>query len=162
MGGSQHVAARMFLALNTRAPKNAAITAVAKTTLSSWQFEIFEVIANSSKSAQRKRDKLAHWVWGYSNDLPDALLLIDPQHLPLDHHPFGLGYQLDNLATRASEILVYDEGDFRTIAADLKELARAAEMFRLSLARPYQWSATQLFSELNRTTVLSGKLNPPA
>jgi hypothetical protein len=24
------------------------------------------------------RDKLAHWCWGYSNDLPDALLLREP------------------------------------------------------------------------------------
>lgn len=162
MGGSQRVAARMYLSLKTRGPTNAAITAAAKSALSAWQFGVFDVITKSSKSAQGERDNLAHWVWGYSNDLPDALLLIDPQYLPLDHHPFGIGYQLNDLVDRANKIFAYEERDFRSIASKLKELARAAETFRLSLARPYQWNDSHLFSVLDEMTLLKGKFDAPA
>ena len=37
------------------------------------------------KPAMKQRDKLAHWIWGYSNDLPDALLLTEPSHSMFMH-----------------------------------------------------------------------------
>jgi len=33
------------------------------------------------RPAMRERDKLAHWIWGHSDDLPDALLLSAPKHM---------------------------------------------------------------------------------
>jgi hypothetical protein len=72
-----------LLAFRTRI---AALEAAAKNTLIYEHHEIFKALVTITRSAAKQRDKLAHWIWTCSSQLPDALLLIDPRILLPAHN----------------------------------------------------------------------------
>jgi hypothetical protein len=74
MGGSQDLAAVSFLAQRTQSAKKAAINAAAKHILDEKCFELLQAILEASKPGKSGRDKLAHWAWGYSPNIPDGFL----------------------------------------------------------------------------------------
>jgi hypothetical protein len=84
MGGSQDLAAVSFLAQTTQNAKEASINAVAKHVLDEKYFELLRAILTASKPGQLGRDKLAHWTWGYSPNIPDGFLLADPRNTHTD------------------------------------------------------------------------------
>jgi hypothetical protein len=63
-----------MLAFRTRME---ALTAAAPNVLNREQHEIFEALVAFARTATRRRDKLAHGLWTYSDEIPDALLLVD-------------------------------------------------------------------------------------
>jgi hypothetical protein len=103
LGGNESIAASVYLALEGQSAKTNAIKAAAANALSGRAEElgVFEAVLSIAKTNEKERNKLAHWVWGDSPTLPDALLLIDPRS------------NLD--APDSSEIYVYREQDFRSI-----------------------------------------------
>jgi hypothetical protein len=42
-------------------------------------FDLLQAILRVAKIGQSGRDKLAHWIWGYSPQIPDAFLLANPR-----------------------------------------------------------------------------------
>jgi hypothetical protein len=67
-----------LLAFRTR---EQALRSAAQKTLSPDHLDIFEAVISIVKSVAKQRDRLAHWLWRISDDLPDAILLIDPRIL---------------------------------------------------------------------------------
>ena len=130
LGSSQADAARMYLALEGRGPKTAAITAVAASSVPTGLTGVFGTIMAVNKSRQSIRDKLAHGIWGHSDELPDALLCVDAKHLPLDFHPRGMADFLNNAARHSEHIHVYRAGDLRKIAEENGRLVGAVSAFR--------------------------------
>jgi hypothetical protein len=80
-GGNNSLAANVYLSLENQAAKNAAITAAAKTVMGvdSTEFALFKAILAIVKANGKSRNKLAHWTWGDSPNINDAVLLIDPR-----------------------------------------------------------------------------------
>lgn len=103
LGGNESLATNIYLALENQAAKNAAISAAAKTTLGkdSNEYSVFQAIISISKSSEKSRNKLVHWTWGDSPDIPYGLLLIDPRTT--------IG-ELDK-----SDVYVYKKTDFQSI-----------------------------------------------
>lgn len=81
LGANPAPAVAMFNALTSTAAQTAALRALAQTTLSRRDQELFEAVLIVLKSAADARNKVAHWVWGYCSSLPDAVLLCDPRAL---------------------------------------------------------------------------------
>ena len=79
LGGAREDAATIYLALETQSAKVAAINAVARKKLTKEHNALLAAILKLAKANQKQRDRLAHWVWGNSPNLPDALLLADPR-----------------------------------------------------------------------------------
>ena len=102
-GGQGSLAADVFLALDGQAAKSAAIASAANSVLSSRpdELKVLQAIMAIAKTNEKDRNKLAHWTWGESPDLPDALLLVDPRAYIGD---------LDR-----SEVYVYKANDFTNI-----------------------------------------------
>lgn len=102
-GGNESLATNIYLALENQAAKNAAISAAAKTTLGedSREYSVFKAIISLSKTNEKSRNKLVHWTWGDSPNIPDGLLLIDPLTT--------IG-ELDR-----SDVYVYKQADFQSI-----------------------------------------------
>jgi hypothetical protein len=102
-GGNQALATDVFLALEGQGPKAAAIQAAAERVLKDTpeRLKLLRAILALVATNQKARDKLAHWIWGDSRNLPDALLLANPKSLLGD---------LDK-----DEIFVYKEQDFAQI-----------------------------------------------
>lgn len=70
----------MYLALENRAAQLRLIEAVAEAELSHDQFDIFDILMEQHlRPAMKTRDKFVHWCWGYSNQLPDDLILMAPE-----------------------------------------------------------------------------------
>ena len=81
LGGNGALAAEVYLSLQGNAAKSAAIRAAADTVLRERAKErnVLNAILAISRTNEKARDKLAHWTWGESPELPDALLLVDPR-----------------------------------------------------------------------------------
>jgi hypothetical protein len=63
------------------------LEAAAKSKLTSQQFEIFAIgIEQFVRPTMRTRDKLAHWRWGHSANLPNDLLLMNPDKATATHY----------------------------------------------------------------------------
>jgi hypothetical protein len=67
-----------LLAFRTRVQ---ALAAAAPKTISLEHEQIFDALIFLARAATKKRDRLAHWLWTYSEQVPEALLLIDPRDL---------------------------------------------------------------------------------
>jgi len=140
LGANAAPSIAMFYALTSGAAQMAALRAAAASVLDegSRDHELFEVIIQQAERAARPRHRFAHWVWGHCNELPDALLLIDPEalvkhdmadnrfHAP--HDGRGLLGPLDR-----SRVYVYREQDITEILADLEEASYCASHFRMLL-----------------------------
>ncbi|WP_156962607.1 hypothetical protein [Salinisphaera hydrothermalis] len=102
-GGNEALATNIFLSLNNQSAKNDAIRAAADSFFENGSDElaVFRALLAISKTNEKDRNKLAHWTWGDSPNLPDALLLIDPRTTIGD---------LDK-----ASVYVYRENDFRSI-----------------------------------------------
>ncbi len=70
----------MFNALTSSVAQMAALKTVAANSLSEKDNTILEKIHNQTKAAFKRRHEFAHHVWGVSDELPNALLLVDSKH----------------------------------------------------------------------------------
>jgi hypothetical protein len=69
----------IFVDASSRNAQLAMLDAAAKAGLEPDHYEVFLAIMKEAvRPALKERDKLAHWCWGYSPDLPKALLLMEP------------------------------------------------------------------------------------
>jgi hypothetical protein len=123
-GGKESDAAAVFLALENNSAKTTVIsTLIERRGLKSQYVALFRAIIKLVKEKQKNRDKLAHWVWGNSPQLPDALLLANPRVLV--KNDFGL-----NGEDVKSSIFVYREQEFQQIIADNENLAQMCFHFK--------------------------------
>jgi hypothetical protein len=76
---NEQAALAMYSGLENRSAQLRLVTAAAKSTLSADHFEIISTFMTTIvRPAMKERDRLAHWHWGYCDQLPDALLIADP------------------------------------------------------------------------------------
>jgi hypothetical protein len=69
----------MYSALENRSAQMRMLNAAAQSKLPVEHFDVFAaLLLVYVRPAMRERDKLAHWCWGYSTELSDALLLMEP------------------------------------------------------------------------------------
>jgi hypothetical protein len=103
LGGNESLASSVYLSLEGQSAKANAIKAAAANALAArgQELQVLEALLSIAKTNEKERNKLAHWVWGDSPNLPDALLLLDPRT------------NIENLDR--SQIYVYREQDFRGI-----------------------------------------------
>ncbi|MFK0331036.1 hypothetical protein ACIQUB_07920 [Rhizobium sp. NPDC090275] len=71
----------MFSEVLDAGNRRAMILAAARSTLDAEHFEMLEVVSNAVRMQIDVRNKFAHWLWGGCEQLPDALLLVDPRYL---------------------------------------------------------------------------------
>ena len=93
--------------------------------------DFFYVILNKLVSpCMKDRDKIAHWPWGYSPDLPDALLLFEPigeleQNLALIHEGHNRIRDISDLPyLNLDHVFVVKEPDLLRLVKRLREAER--------------------------------------
>jgi hypothetical protein len=78
---NERAALSMYSAVENRAAQTRMILAAAKATLEDSHFNIISALmASVVTPAMKDRDKLAHWCWGMTEELPDALLITEPKY----------------------------------------------------------------------------------
>jgi hypothetical protein len=149
LGGAGDRAAIAYLAIETQSAKTQAIRAVAQNVLSSENFELLTAILAVAKTSQKSRDKLAHHVWGFSPNLSDALLLIDPRVAA--RQPERDDYR--------KNVMVYRESDFRGAIDTNNRICGWGLSLRFILMGHPANRDNQLYDELCAEPEIREKLN---
>jgi hypothetical protein len=135
--GGVRASMAMYGAIRSSQTQMAALEAAARTTLQQDDFRLFSAVMTLVKRAGLKRHKVAHWVWGHSHEIPDALVLINPdaildfdttqkEYLTAIHGgEFGASTAILDL----SQGFVYREKDFTEIIGELRDVAVITSRF---------------------------------
>ncbi len=70
-------AAAMLNSLHSASASRAAIMAAAEVTLRPDQFDVMQAVMRITSIAMKPRNLIAHCLWEYSPDLPDAILFVE-------------------------------------------------------------------------------------
>lgn len=136
--------------LESQTLQRAALSAAAQAALSNEDYMIFQAVISTAESAQAERHRLAHWIWGICEDLPDALLLMDPKywkekrskmeamHRNSKHIPLAIdeATSQDIYIIDQSKVFVYRIGDLQRAKRDLVEVANILFFYHLYLSPP--------------------------
>lgn len=146
LGGNESLATSVYLSLEGQSAKTGAIKAAAKNALVNreQELQVLEALLSFAKTNEKERNKLAHWVWGDSPNLPDALLLLDPR------------MTTENLDR--SQIYVYREQDFRSIIQANDRLCGFGLQLKFALGGHVANLDGQLIERLIREPEIAGHL----
>ena len=75
------VVSSMLEAIASNEGRKAALLGAAKEALKRDQFELLSAIVHITEPARRQRNAFVHHIWGHADEIPNAILLIDPKHL---------------------------------------------------------------------------------
>jgi hypothetical protein len=131
MGGKHEDAAHAYLAVEIQSAKIAMINAVARRKLDPRYCELLSDIISVAKSSQKTRDKLAHWIWGFSPELPNAFLLVNPKDWETRK---GIRLENGRVVGRHDGIYVFTEDDFLKALAVNNRLCDFGIRFHMMLA----------------------------
>ena len=71
----------MYSELENRAAQLRMINSAIRATLHGKHFDVVSLLVDTEmRGAMKYRDKLAHWCWGHSDELPDSLLIREPSY----------------------------------------------------------------------------------
>lgn len=125
LGASAKPSFAMFEAIHQTA-RNQALRAAAKVHLSQEDNEIFATLLSLVKPEDTHRNRIAHWLWAYSDDIPDGLLLIDPganfEFVVRMTEKIETGNRAEADLDR-SRVLVYKMADLQEIIARYKRIS---------------------------------------
>lgn len=96
--------ADLFASLDSSTAKRHSLRAAALSRLTADENELFERFLSYLKSQQKTRDKLAHWIIGASDEIADAIVLVDPKSI---WSLFGVNHEIK--ITR-EELIALGEG----------------------------------------------------
>jgi hypothetical protein len=141
LGATAEPALAMYSVITSQRIQMLALNAAAKSALSTEQFEVFKAVWSVLEAVQQPRNKLAHWIYGRCAELPDAILLADPQSLKQMHTATTLlasGKAKRGEADKAFEVdrksvFVYRKSDLKRIKRDLTEAREMLVHFRYYL-----------------------------
>lgn len=142
-GGADADAAAIFVALETRSAKSAAIDTLARLKLDDKHLALLRAIISIVNSTQKTRDKLAHWTWGISPQIPDAVLLSDPR----------------NLEQTPDKIFVYRAKDFDDLTAKCDRICGWGMLFRFILNEHPVNSDGRIYDKLYAEPEIQNLLN---
>jgi len=150
-GGNTSLAANVFLSLEVQSAKTSAVLAAANSVLMDkpQEIKLLKAILALAKTNEKSRNKLAHWIWGDSPNIPDALLLANPKIIS--------AYGIDQ-----SQIFVYQKQDFISIIQANDRLCGFGLSFNFILKSHPANRDGSLFRELSAEPEIQEKLNHQA
>jgi len=134
LGAHAEPAARMYAALRSSQAQFDALAAAARCSLQPRDLELFNALMLVVRPARRARHRLAHDIWCYSDDLPDALLLIEAN----SHFNFFVQRNIWEFQPDSStdferiRVFVYRERDLREILANFTQTHELLALFAVA------------------------------
>jgi hypothetical protein len=151
------VSVAMYGAILSSQAQMDALEAAARVTLGPEDFRLFGAVLTLVKRAGSKRHKLAHWLWGYSPEITDALLLIDPDavlEFSAGHSEFLKAIEEGDFAAQRlrldlSRVFVYRKRDFDEILDEMHNVDKTTRTFAVLANDPSAAAQqrTQLLAE---------------
>jgi hypothetical protein len=129
-GLNSEAGVELYNAFGGASLKDNSIKVLARSRLEPSDCKIIEALLKVVQSHQKIRDKIAHWYWGMSDDIPDGLILIDPKYLLARHARF-LDFrkkgQVPLFSIDLEKIYVYRVSD---LEVDANAFMQVAELVR--------------------------------
>jgi hypothetical protein len=123
------VALSMYLEVENHAAQVRMLKAAAAAGLPPHHVDVLDCVLSLARAVMKERNKLAHWNWGWSLDVPDGLLLIEPTQ------------KLSNSAEAFSLRFVEDEHDHVFVLTG-PDLDRMIERFHDTRGIIYRFAGT--------------------
>lgn len=79
LGPAANAAAAMFMAIRATSAQAASLEALAEAVLSEKEAKLLSAILDICARACADRNRFAHWIWGYSPQLPEHILFQKPE-----------------------------------------------------------------------------------
>jgi hypothetical protein len=158
--------AEAYIGLESGKAKRDAIKTLALSALSADDYKIVLALLRLVKAKQKLRDLMAHWVWGVSPDIEDAMLLIDTKTIMSKYaklHEFhGNIWLLAVLHPSLSpdDIYVYTEKSLRADASDFLDVSRLVQGLNLYLSQINTPLSSRLRDEIIADAHLATFLSP--
>jgi len=127
LGNDAHIGLRMYMALPSARAKESALAAAADAYLPHEDRAVLSAIKKAAKAAFDERNSFAHCCWGYTEDLPDAALMIPGGEIGTlvnkasAPHAFALAGLVPS-----SKVMVYRKNDLQ---AALQRASRALRLY---------------------------------
>jgi len=157
LGADPAPGAAMFASLSGSSARRGALDAVASVGLAADELEVFKAIFSLYRTGAKERNKIAHWIWGYSPVLPHAVLLCDPNvklRYDAEVEVFmraGAGPELSPPVFPRDQLFVYSEPDFVGLSNSMQRLMDLVARLTLVLHRghPVNWEGAK-FAQLSQ------------
>lgn len=161
------VSAAMYRAIFNFKIQMDVLEAAARLSLSQEDFELFGAIMVIVKRTGTKRHNLAHGLWGYTDGLPNALILFDPDEVltysasiadfmrSMYQGNFEATYEKPDL----SKIFVYREKDLSEILSEMRSVDEMTKTFATLSFGPRAPLADQLRTQLLGEPQIQAELN---
>jgi hypothetical protein len=139
LGADAAPALAMFGTLIPQHAQLRALEAAAKAALEEREYDVFKAAMSVTAAVQTPRNQLAHWIWAFSAQIPDALLLADPAEGKEGDRKFTLALEsgetdpevIGNLNKfDPAHVQVYRENDLERARKDLEQ---ASEVIYLTV-----------------------------
>jgi hypothetical protein len=124
LGTDSKAAMAMFSAVESSAAQRQMILAAAGAKLPSEHVDVLSVLFSAVVTpVMKERNKLVHWVWAYSPEVPDCLLITKPDHkMVLHFQAVHVGRaRAPEVPFDPSEIFVVTEDDLIRLAKRLRK-----------------------------------------
>lgn len=151
-GGNDTDAATVYLALETQSAKTAAVSALARKKLHPSVQQLLSGILKVAKSAQKEKDKLAHWVWGTVSNRPNDILMADPRELIFIEK---------NMRINEDKLYLYSLDEFEKMRIRFEKIAGWGMQIKYLFGHPSP-EATELYEQLCQEPEIAEILNRQA
>ncbi len=146
--------------------KERAIKVLARSGKGRACYEIIDALLKVIESQRKIRDKIAHWCWGISDQIPDGLVLVDPKDILLHEARITKKYQQGELPSVEERqlpvdiVYVYRIADLQVDAREFVELAALIKKCHGLCTTHRDQRFWQLRNELLKDARLASRLNP--
>lgn len=159
LGARGEPAAKMYSAIVSTTARLDALSAAARCSLQSRYLEMFDALKMVVKPVAGARNRLAHDLWCYSDDLPDALLLLDASasfdffverntfHFDQDARAAAIQGKRPPPLFPMDRVFVYREQELTEILTAVREVHQLLALF-VVVASGHQPQAESNFREL--------------
>lgn len=152
LGGSRAADAIRYVGSGSASERERIIEEKALATLPPPDLDLFKRIRTKLKQHGHERNDLAHGFWGDSGALPNALLWIDSEDVPLEFHPRGLGDFNNNIWAWADKVRVYEAADFRRMTKNnVLDASLLASFHTMLVGYGGDWHRARLVADLAET-----------
>lgn len=158
----------MFSALTSVPAKLDVLTAAAEEMLVGAELSVFRIARTLASRVSRERNKLAHNLWGFSPQVPNALLMANPSvfhknTIAWDEHWRGVigvadtiykGNPADLIRPNPDLIFAYRKPDFEKLLSDFRETTNILLCLTFMIERPEEQPGLARFVRPSRAISL--------
>jgi hypothetical protein len=140
LGTSADLVAAIYRQIQAALSRDALIQAVAEEKLSGEELDLFHIIWKLSQSPNKQRNKIAHGVWGIADDIPDALIMVNPldslerqaKVWAMSQQQFlhGLPANYNSIPALTENMMVYRKNDFDALDKEIIQVCQYWNLFR--------------------------------